>query len=213
MATPWNLPPNSIPDSDLARKATALVAQVSPPFLYHHCMRTFLFADVLGQRDHLNYDRELLYLGTLFHDLGLTDSFDGEQRYELVGADAARAFAQEHELPEEKADLLWDAIALHTSVAIALRKRPEIALVSLGATVDIAGLRLTDIEPNLVGSILEAYPRLGFNHAIFELLVSYVQRKPGVIPLTWMAELARVHIPTMTFPGFADFIQGNPFSE
>jgi hypothetical protein len=55
----------SIPNSEICQKATQLVAEVSPTFLCHHCIRTFLFGDLLGQRDELKCDRELLYLGAV----------------------------------------------------------------------------------------------------------------------------------------------------
>jgi UTP:GlnB (protein PII) uridylyltransferase len=84
---------------------------------------------LLGIRDGLKCDRELLYLGAIMHDLGLTERFDAEQRFEVNGADAARAFVLEHGLSDEKAEIVWDAIALHTSIGIAVRKQPEIALV------------------------------------------------------------------------------------
>jgi hypothetical protein len=111
--------------------------EVSPTFLCHHCIRTFLFSDLLGQRDGLKCDRELLYLGAVMHDLGLTERFDGEQRFEVDGADAARAFVLEHGLSDEKAEVVWDAIALHTSIGIVSRKQPEMALVHLGASADV----------------------------------------------------------------------------
>ena len=93
---------HSIPDSEICNKATQLVAEVSPGFLCHHCIRTFLFGDLLGQRDGLKCDRELLYLGAVMHDLGLSDRFEGEQRFEVDGADAARAFALKHGLSTRK---------------------------------------------------------------------------------------------------------------
>jgi len=102
----------SIPDSELALKATKLVAEISPQFLYHHCMRTFLFANLIGQRQEMKIDRELLYLGAIMHDLGLTERFDGDQRYEVDGADAAREFLLQHGLPKDRAEVVWDAIAL-----------------------------------------------------------------------------------------------------
>ena len=167
-----------IPDSEICQKATRLVAEVSSKPLCNHCLRTFFFGALLGQRDRLKYDHELLYLGAVLHDLGLTEPFDGEQRFEVDGADAARAFVVEHGLPEEKAEIVWDAIALHTSIGIAARKRPEIALVHLGAGADVAGMRLADIAPETVEQVIDAYPRLDFNHAMMELLVSQVKRKP-----------------------------------
>ena len=60
----------ALPDSELARKATQLVMEVSPQFLYRHCVRTFLFAELIGLRHTMKCDRELLYLGALMHDLG-----------------------------------------------------------------------------------------------------------------------------------------------
>ena len=60
-------------------------------------MRTYFFGALLGQRDSLKYDRELFYLGAVLHDLGLTEEFSGQQRFEVDGADVARAFVIEHE--------------------------------------------------------------------------------------------------------------------
>lgn len=138
------------PDSEIARKATRLVAETSPQFLYHHAIRAFLFGDALGRRDGLKYDRELLYLGAIMHDLGLNDRFFGEQRFEVEGADVAHRFAIENKLSDEKAEIIWDAIALHTTVGVALRKRPEIALVCLGTSADTGG-RLTHLFRQQVG--------------------------------------------------------------
>lgn len=203
----------SIPDSELAKKATQLVDKASPKFLYNHCLRTYLFAEAIGRRDGLKYDRELLYLGALMHDLGLTEKFDGNQRFEVDGADAARMFLLEHELSAEKAEIIWDAIALHTSIGIASRKQPEIALVHVGAGADIFGLRLPDISPEVVEQIVNAYPRLDINRSITDLLVSQVKRKPQVAAFTWLADLGRCHIHGFNCPSFDDMICNSPFTE
>ena len=108
---------DSIPDSEICKKATQLVTEISPTSLCNHCIRTFLFGDLLGIRDGLKCDRELLYLGAIMHDLGLTERFDAEQRFEVNGADAARAFVLEHGLSDEKAEIVWDA---NDFVALAL---------------------------------------------------------------------------------------------
>ena len=41
-------------------------------------------------------------------------------------------------LSEERAEIVWDAIALHTSIGIANRKRPEIALANAGIGIDVS---------------------------------------------------------------------------
>jgi hypothetical protein len=213
MATATVRPDLSIPDSTLAKKATQLVTDVSPPFLYHHCVRVYLFGSVLGQRHGLSYDRELFYVSALLHDLGLTETFDGPQRFEVQGADAARAFVQAHGWPEEKASVVWDAIALHTSVGIADRKRPEIALVHLGAGVDVLGLQANDIAPATIEEIVASYPRLNFQQAMMQLVAAQVQQKPQIAALTWMSELGRSYLPEYTGLNWQEVLRDSPFQE
>lgn len=204
---------NLIPDSEICKKATQLVAAVSPTFLCNHCMRTFLFGDLLGQRDGLKCDRELLYLGAVMHDLGLTDRFAESQRFEVDGADAARAFVLEHGLSDEKAEIVWDAIALHTSLGIASRKQPEIALVHLGASADVLGVRIAEIPPETVEQVLDGYPRLGFNMAMTQLLVSQVERKPQIAAFTWLAEVGRSCVHGFTSPSWSEMLDRSPFAQ
>jgi HD domain len=203
----------SIPDSEICKKATQLTVEVSPSFLCNHCLRTFLFGDFLGKRDGLKCDRELLYLGAVMHDLGLTARFAGEQRFEVDGADAAKAFVLEHGLSDEKAEIVWDAIALHTSLGIAEHKQPEIALVCLGASADALGIRIAEISPEIVEQVLEAYPRLGFNAAVTELLISQVNRKPQVATFTWLTEVGRGCIHGFTSPNWQTMLDLSPFAE
>jgi HD domain len=203
----------SIPDSEICKKATQLTTEVSPSFLCNHCIRMFLFGDFLGKRDGLKCDRELLYLGAVMHDLGLTDRFVREQRFEVDGADAARAFVLEHGLSDEKAEIVWDAIALHTSSGIASHKQPEIALVHLGASADVMGMRIADISPEIVEQVLEAYPRLGINASMTELLVSQVKQKPQVAAFSWLAEVGRGCIHGFTSPNWQAMLDRSPFAE
>lgn len=203
----------TIPDSEICHKATQLVAEVSPTFLCNHCIRTFLFGDLLGQRDGLKCDRELLYLSAVMHDLGLTERFDGKQRFEVDGADAARAFVLEHGLSDEKAEVVWDAIALHTSLGIADCKQPEIALVHLGASADVLGMWIADIPSETVEQVVAAYPRLNFNMAMTELLVSQVKRKPQMAAFTWLAEVGRSCIHGFVSPNWSDMLDASPFAE
>lgn len=204
---------DSIPDSEICKKATQLVAELSPTFLCNHCIRTFLFGDLLGQRDGLKCDRELLYLGAVLHDLGLTEQFNGEQRFEVEGADAARTFVLEQGLPDEKAEIVWDAIALHTSIGIASRKQPEIALVHLGASADVLGMRISDINSEIVERILESYPRLGFKTAMTELLVSQIKQKPHSAAFTWLAEVGRCCVHGFASPDWNTILDNSPFTE
>lgn len=204
---------HAIPDSTICIKATHLVRAVSPTFLYHHCLRTFLFGNMLGIRDGLRCDRELLYLGAVMYDLGLTERFNGEQRFEVDGADAARAFVLEHGLSDEKAEIVWDAIALHTSLGIANCKQPEIALVHLGASADVLGARIADISPEIVEQVIDEYPHFGFNTAMTQLLVAQVTCKPHTAAFTWLAEVGRSCIHGFVAPDWNEMLARSPFAQ
>jgi hypothetical protein len=202
----------TIPDSELCQKATALVKQVSPPFLHNHCLRTYLFGQQLGHKNQLKVDPELLYLGAIMHDLGLTEAFNGQQRFEVDGADAAKKFVKKHGLCDEKADIIWDAIALHTSIGIASRKRPEIALVHLGAGLDVFGMGANELSADIVHQVFETHPRLELADSITQLLVEQVKRKPQVVPFTWLAEIGRSCIHGFTCPSYKTLMDNSPFS-
>jgi len=189
--------PARIPDSTIAKEATELLLEVSPAFLANHCLRTFVFGDLLGQAANLNYDLEILYLGSLLHDLGLTERFDGTESFEIDGANAAYVFLKEHGLPLEKAALVREAIALHLSLAAA-QKQAEIALVRAGAGVDIRG---RGISSQAVAQVVAAYPRLGFKKGLIEVCRSQAERKPTST------------IAGMFQQGFADVVSTAPFDE
>jgi HD superfamily phosphodiesterase len=67
----------------------------SEPYLFNHAVRSWLFAVRLGQLQGIHHDAEVVAVGTLLHDLGLTNSFTGPRRFEIEGAEAARDFARE----------------------------------------------------------------------------------------------------------------------
>lgn len=206
--------PVGAPDSELCQRATGLVADLSPPYLFNHCARTFLFGDAIGKRDKLQYDRELLYLSSMLHDLGLTDTYvDGNQRFELEGADRARAFLVEHGLPEGKADVVWDAIALNSSFGIALRKGPETALAHQGVLADFLGNRLDDVGPERVAQIVEEYPRPAFLSSAMNLLANCVRRKPQFVAGTFLEIVAHSHAPEVRIPTMADLLAQSPWKE
>jgi HD domain len=202
-----------LPDSALAQKAVDLAYRVSPPVVWTHVVRTFVFGALVGQAQNLRYDEELFFLAAVLHDLGLTAEFRGAERFEVVGADAADAFLKDHGLNSERREIIWDAIALHTSVGIASRKRPEIALVHIGAGVDVIGMGLDQLPPNLVAETIEALPRHDFNKAFFKELLDTMAQAPQSAAMTWMAETANEFVPDCHCPSFASQLTASPFKQ
>src|SRR4051795_9425515 len=130
-----------IPDSKLALEAAELVRQYETEMLFNHSVRVYMFGAMKGMRQNLTFDCELLYVAALFHDLGLVDAYSTEtKRFEVDGADAAREFLRSHGIPEPRADLVWEAIALHTTPGVPEYMRPEIALTKAGVVMDVLGI-------------------------------------------------------------------------
>jgi pimeloyl-ACP methyl ester carboxylesterase len=202
-----------IPDSPLAQKAVDLAFRVSPAVVWTHVLRTFVFGALVGRAQNLRYDEELFFLASVLHDLGLTTEFRGTERFEVVGADAAAAFLKDQGVNDERRAIIWDAIALHTSVGIASRKRPEIALVHIGAGIDVLGLELNKLPPTLVAQTIEALPRHDFNKAFFSVLVDTIAHAPQSAAMTWMCETANEHVPGCPCPSFTSQLQASPFKE
>src|SRR3954468_10230168 len=162
----WTIPQEvagiKLPDSTLAREATEFSRSVSAPVVFNHVMRTYLFGELIGRGKELEFDSELFYLGAVLHDLGLTERFMGQQRFELDGADAAAEFLKDKGVPQDSVEVVWDAVALSTSRAIVERKRPEIALVNAGAVADVIGLGVDQLPEEAVDQVIAAFPRMGF---------------------------------------------------
>lgn len=107
----------TIPDTALCNAAVDLLESSSPEFLCTHCLRTYIFGSLavrgLGRSA---VDEEAAFCGPVLHDLGLVPSYRRDNRFEVDGADAARQFCLKHQVPPERADLVCEAIALHTSI-------------------------------------------------------------------------------------------------
>jgi len=203
----------TLPDSEIALKAVDLAFRVSPAVVQTHVVRTFVFGSLVAKAQGWRYDDELFFLGAVLHDLGLTAEFRAAERFEVVGADAADAFLKAERVDPQRREIIWDAIALHTSVGIASRKRPEIALVHIGAGVDVLGIELDKLPPQLVTATIEALPRHDFKSAFFATLVETLAKAPQSATLTWLSETANEHVPGCQCPSFASLLKASPFEE
>jgi HD superfamily phosphodiesterase len=136
-----------VPDTKLAREATELVRERASDLVYHHSRRVYWWGSLQGRNCGLSYDPELLYLGAMFHDLGLNEEFrHSGRRFEVDSADEARRFLHGHGAPEDSIRRVWTAIALHTTPGIPEFMEPEVALVTAGVEYDVLGIGYHDIS-------------------------------------------------------------------
>ncbi|HEY6852336.1 MAG TPA: HD domain-containing protein [Terracidiphilus sp.] len=180
-----------IPNTSLANEATQFVSGVTPLWLLNPLLRTYDFAELLGRSSAMKYDSELLYLGAMMHDLGLTDEFAGIQRFELDGADAASRFLQKHGVSKRRIQLVWDSIAFHTLRWIYDRMRAEVALVGYGVLADTIGTGIDKLSAKQVREVLETWPRHGFRYAFPQLVAEIVGRKPETAAGSFAADVLR----------------------
>jgi HD domain len=206
-----------IPDTALCCAAVDLLEASSPEWLCTHCLRTYVFGSLavrgLGRSV---LDEEAAFCAAILHDLGLVPPYRRDNRFEVDGADAARAFCATHQVSPERADVVWQAIALHTSPGIPTRLAAEIALVHLGAGLDFLGLGLDKVPPALVEELLENYPRLNFKTEFRNLLVEHCRHNPAAQLLTWTDDVARTAGCTLhgqPIPTASQIMSAAPFKE
>lgn len=170
----------TVPDGPLATEATELVREASTDLVYHHCRRVFLFGSLRGIETGVQADPELLYVGAMFHDLGLTDAFArDDQRFEIDGANEARRFLTSHGIDQDRAEDVWRAIALHTTPEIPLHMRPVVQLVTRGVELDVMGIGYDTLSAAQREEITAAHPRPGFKNGIIDAFHGGLKRRPG----------------------------------
>ena len=150
----------SIPDSTLAREITEIVRDTESELLFNHSSRVYLFGALAGQQRGLKFDPELLYTGAMFHDMGLTKAHSThDERFEVDSANAARAFLARHGIAQAEIDMVWTAIALHTTPGIPQHMHPVVALVTVGVEMDVLGLSYADYSDAERDAVVRAFPR------------------------------------------------------
>jgi hypothetical protein len=203
-----------IPDSRLVSEATELVREAAPPLLFDHSRRVYLFGMLQGRRRGLQPDPELLYVGAMFHDLGLTEKYRTErQRFEVDGADEARRFLTSHGIAEDLATRVWTAIALHTTPGIPEFMAPEIALVTAGVETDVLGIGYHDLDAAEIRAVTAAHPRPDFKRQILAAFTDGFKDRPDTTFGTVNADVLAHYVPGFERTDFVEVILNNAWPE
>jgi hypothetical protein len=198
-----------IPDTALTREITELVRESAPALLFNHSSRVYYFAAVAGVRRRLAFDRELLYAGAMFHDMGLLSRHSSAaERFEVDGADTARAFLQSHRISSGDIDTVWTAIALHTTPGIPKHMHPVIALVTAGVEMDVLGLTYPEYSDAERDAIVLAHPREErFKEEIIRAFYDGIKHKPQTTFGNVKADVLADKDPTFQRGNFCDIIR------
>src|SRR6202035_5731719 len=194
-----------VPDTVLVRDAIDLSRSASEPFLFNHVMRSWLFGVLLSESAERAPDAELLAVATILDDLGLTDRYTAENRFEVDGANAARSFLKGRGITTQQMQVVWDAIALH--------KEPEVVMTHSGITADVLGAGLDRIPQDKLGAILAEFPRLALKNEFKECLCNIARRKPESTFDNIVRDFGVRYVEGYTSPNFADVVANAPFPE
>lgn len=173
-------PAAAIPDSKLARAITEFIRDTESELLFNHSSRVYQFGALAGQHRGLSFDRELLYAGAMFHDIGLMPSHaSANERFEVDGAHAARDFLRSHGVAEEDAYTVWTAIALHTTPGVPAHMHPVVALVTAGVEMDVLGLTYGEYSDAEREAVVAGFPRTpAFKEDIIQAFYEGIRHKP-----------------------------------
>ena len=183
------------PQTQLAKVADNLAQAAEPGFMYNHSVRSYLFARVAaaarGFTAGADYDNELLFLSCVLHDVGLTSQADRGRRFEVDGAEAAVDLLRANGLAAAGAEIVWEAIALHTSAGIAERRAIEVALTRAGIGMDF-GSDAELVPDELAERVHDRYPRLDMARCLTDAIIAQAQGHPRKAPpYTLPGELVR----------------------
>jgi hypothetical protein len=189
-----------VPDSAAAVEAERLARAESPPVLHAHALRSYFFAALLAARSGMDYDQELLYVGCVLHDIGLTPRFaDPVRAFEYVSADTCAELAERHGWTLPRRYRLHRAVVLHMAPTLPPAEETEVLLLEAGVACDVTGVRSQEVHARAIDELLARYPRAGFKREFTQLLRSEAARKP------------RTHA-ALLLRGLEERIAGAPFA-
>ncbi|RYP08859.1 hypothetical protein DL765_008665 [Monosporascus sp. GIB2] len=191
----------AIPKTPLTEASHAFLSAHTSQATINHCLRSVCFSLLLIQRlpNFANLtkplDTEAIVLSILLHDMGWATTkslLSNDTRFEVDGANIARTFLTGTGLDETAWDaprlqLVWDAIALHTTPSIAVHKEAEVAVANLGISADFLGPYFPPPGDGALGAVISveeyreivrAFPREGFKDGLIQIMCGLCREKP-----------------------------------
>jgi hypothetical protein len=203
----------TLPDSSLITAAIEYAQRISEPYLFNHVMRSWLFAEAIGYARGIDFDREVVAVGTILHDIGLTAAVSGTNRFEVNGADAAVSFMASRGLSGRRAQLVWDLVALNSTPSLALHKEPEVAVGTMGIGLDYGGFGRDTLPPSDIARILEAFPRLRMKERFSATCCRRVATSPETTYDNFLRDFGDRFVPGYRAVSTVDLLMNAPFDE
>lgn len=192
---------DNVPQTPNSQAAFEHASSVLAPAILSHSMRVYLYAKALAHDSASTYAidpvrLDLLFVACLFHDIGTTDEYDGSQRFEIEGGDAAVKHLEQFDVSATDKHDVWTAIACHTSPQIAERIGELSKLVRLAVLTDFG--RKSSAWDLLLPLREEMERRLGraeIEKVLGDAVVEQAKRQPGKAPMvSWPGAMYKAHL-------------------
>lgn len=203
----------SVPDTPLISDAIDYARRICDPYLFNHAMRSWLFAAKIGESKGIDCDLEVVAVGTILHDIGLSAAVSGAHRFEVTAAAAARSFVEGRGLSSRRAQLVWDLVALNSTPSIALHKEPEVALGTMGIGLDYGGFFVELVPSADMTEILRAFPRLKMKSQFADECCRLVTAKPETSSDNFLRDFGERFVPGYKPTSTVDLLMNAPFEE
>ena len=203
----------AVPDTPVVGRAIEYAREACEPYLFNHVMRSWLFAVRIGEIQHVEYEPEVLAVGTLLHDITLNENFAGPRRFEVEAADLARSFARASGFGERHAQLVWDSVALNSTASIGLYKEAEVALCTSGICLDVIGLQYDLLPQDDIARIVEAFPRLEMKRRMSRCFCHIAETHPETTYDNFVRDFGTRFVGGYKAVSATDLVQNAPFAE
>jgi hypothetical protein len=203
----------SVPSGPRVAAAIEHARRLSEPYLFNHGMRSWLFAELIGRARGIDFDREVVAIGTILHDIGLTAGVSGPNRFEVNGADAVLALFEGQGLRDHNAQLIWDLVALNSTPSLALHKEPEVAVGTMGIGLDYGGFGLDALDAGDVRRVLDAFPRLRMKDRFSDACRRLVGERPETSHDNFLRDFGERFVPGYKSVSTVDLLMNAPFDE
>src|ERR1700751_3707695 len=203
----------SVPDGPLITDVIEHAQRLSEPYLFNHAMRSWLFAEAIGRAKGIDYDREVVAIGTVLHDVGLTASVSGPNRFEVNGADDALSFIRGKGLSDRRAQLIWDRVALNSAPSLALHKERDGAVGKMGFCLDYGCFGIEAHPTADVERIRSTFPRLKMKQQFAETCCRLVTNKPETSHDNFLRDFGERFVPGYKAVSTVDLLMNAPFNE
>lgn len=163
---------------DQLRDATG---EVDGP-MERHCVRCFLFMELLSNRRGLTIDRELALCAAFVHDIGLYASITHGGVYTDEGGELAERLLIEAGADAHRALLIRDACAQHHALRDQSARGAEVELMRLADRIELSsGLLRAGLERSQVQDVFARVSRQGTYRVISGLVGHALLERPVTV--------------------------------